>query len=100
MTSPPERLLLGQFSVARAARVRRVVTTMRRDGGGGSGLNLRQAVVVSVDGGSPPTCTITFDGETNLPGVRRLKSYTPVVDELVEVLIRDGGNPFILGALA
>lgn len=99
MNSPPGRLL-GQFSIPQAPALRRVATTIRREVGSGQGLALRQATIVSSDGGSPPTCTISFDGEISLAGVRRLKSYTPVVDELVEVLIRDGGNPFILGALA
>jgi hypothetical protein len=73
---------------------------MRREAGGGGGFALRQATIVSSDGGSPPTCTISFDGETGLSGVRYLASYTPAGGQLVEVLIRDGGNPFILGALA
>jgi hypothetical protein len=60
----------------------------------------RQALLVSSDGGTPPTLTISFDGgATPLAGVRYFASYTPVPGKVVEVLIRSG-NPVVFGALA
>jgi hypothetical protein len=104
MASPEPAPLLGQFRVSRDDSLRRLAGTLRR--AGGEGLNasivpsLRQATVVSSDGGSPPTCTITFDGgATFTPGVRYLASYTPAAGNVVEVLGRPG-NPIILGTLA
>jgi hypothetical protein len=94
--------LLGQFQVSRDAALRRLAGTLRRTGGDpNSGIvpALRQATLVSSDGGTPPTCTVTFDGQTNTAGVRYLASYTPAAGHVVEVLVR-AGDPFILGALA
>jgi len=95
--------LLGQFDTANTALLRTVAGKLRRASNPGSGAgvipSIRQATVVSVEAGSPPTLTVTFDGDIPLPLVRYLASYTPAAGQVVEVLVRSG-NPFVLGTLA
>lgn len=96
--------LLGQFDTDRAAALHTLAAALARVAGrtGGRHANLgwSQAILVSADGGSPPTCTISFDdGATDLPGVRYMGGYTPTPGDVVEVRIRDG-NPVVEGALA
>lgn len=100
MTSPPTRLL-GQFDITQAPGVRRLATTLQRKVGAGPGSPvLRQAKVTSSNGGAPPTCTVTFDDDGDPATIRYLASYTPTVNDIVEVLVRPGGNSFIFGVLA
>lgn len=95
MTSPPTRLL-GQFDVGQAPGVRRLATTIRRTSR--TPTLPSQGKVTAVNGGSPPTCTVVFDdGDPAL--LRYLKSYTPTVNDIVEIRWRDG-DPYILGTLA
>jgi hypothetical protein len=93
--------LLGQFDISQAPRLRKLATTLQqRAAAGAQAPALRQAKVVSSNGGSPPTCTVKFDDGGVGADIRYLKSYTPAVNDIVEVLIRPGGNSFIFGVLA
>lgn len=61
---------------------------------------LRLVTIVSVDGGTPPTLTISIDN-TNITGVRYLDSYTPVAghDNIWAATIGES-DMIILGRLA
>ncbi len=89
---------LGQFSIPQSPGVRRLAATMRRTTVGTASKPPSQAVVISTAAGPPPTCTVSFDDGDNAP-VRYLRSYTPTVGDLVEIVWRDG-DPYIIGALA
>jgi hypothetical protein len=60
---------------------------------------VRQATVVTVDATTPPTCTVTFDGTTNVAGIQFLESYFPVVNDVVFCTVLSG-TTWILGQLA
>jgi hypothetical protein len=52
---------------------------------------LRTAHIVSNDGGTPPTCTVTWDeGVTNVAGIRYMSPYVPGSGDLVYTLGMDG----------
>lgn len=52
---------------------------------------IRTAKIVSSDGGSPPTVTLTWDaGTTNVAGIRYLWPYVPKTDDIVYTLGIDG----------
>lgn len=98
----PDMRLLGQFSTAQAVEARRLAAVLnRRTAGraGGSPVVRVQAVVVSVGGGSPPTCTVDFGGGGVAAGVGLYEGVTPVVGRVVEVEVRSG-NPVVVGILA
>jgi hypothetical protein len=65
-------------------------------GGGG----LRQAEVVAVVGGPPPTLTLAFAGADPIPGFRFLASYTPQVGDSVWLLPVGSEDYIVAGALA
>lgn len=52
--------------------------------------SLRKATVISNNGGTPPTCTITFDGTTNVTGIQYVTSWDPVANDVVNCFILDG----------
>jgi hypothetical protein len=60
---------------------------------------LRQCTVVSVDGGTPPTCTVTFDGTTNVSSIRYLESYVPTAADVAYGVVISG-TTWLLGTLA
>lgn len=63
--------------------------------------SLSQGVVVATSpASSPPTATITLSGSSvQIAGIRFLSSYTPVVNDTVQVL-KQGGSLLILGHTA
>lgn len=50
----------------------------------------RRATIVSYQGGSPPTCTVTWDDVTNVPGIQFLWPYVPVGGDEVFTIGMDG----------
>ncbi len=103
MTTPEPATLLGQFDIRAAVTLRALAGLLRRTGGPTSGAGVvptyRQATVTALDGGTPPTVTISFDGIKEIPGIRYMAHYTPVVGNVVEVLIR-AGDPTVWGRRA
>lgn len=95
---------VGQFSVpalsgVHAAAVQIAVSTQSASQAAGLVPAYRQGVIISVDGGTPPSCTVTFDGATNVAGVQFLDSYFPTVSDIV-VCVVSGATAWILGQLA
>lgn len=67
---------------------------------GSEPISIRTGYVVTVDGTSPPSCTVTIGAsQMPVPGVRLLDSYTPSGGDEVKI-IRVGDDRWILGALA
>jgi hypothetical protein len=103
MSTPAPRRLLGQFEVTTAVAMRAFAGALRRASAPASGAGvvpiLRQATIVSADGGTPSTVTITFDGTKEIPGIRYLAHYTPTPGDVVEVVIR-AGDPTVWGVKA
>lgn len=65
---------------------------------GGPSLRWVQVMVVSVQGsGSSRSLTVRWNGG-NIPGVRFLLSYTPVLNQYVEALITEDRGLMVLGA--
>jgi hypothetical protein len=57
----------------------------------------RKAEIVSVESGTPDTCTIMLSGDTTeIPGVYFLNSYVPTVGDIV-VINKQGGSLLITG---
>jgi len=95
---------VGQFTVPPSLAVHRAAAAVAKNTQSGSqaaGIvpGLRQGTVVSYDGGTPPSCTVTFDGTTNVPGVQYMSSYFPTAGDLVSCLTLNGTTQ-ILGQLA
>lgn len=95
---------VGQFTVSatagiQAAAAQIAATTQSDPQASGMVPALRQGIVISSDGGTPPTCTVTFDGVTNVAGIQYLEAYFPTVADLV-VCVIIGGSTWILGDLA
>lgn len=60
----------------------------------------RKGVIVSVQGGPPPSVTVRMSGSTvQIPGVVYLRSYRPVVGDTV-LMIKVGGSVTIIDAYA
>lgn len=94
--------MVGQFRVPSPldrARLAAAIQKGQRKPKARKTLDNWQAMVLSVDAGSPPTLTIQL-GDEEVPEVRYLNSYVPVLGEKVEIFIRSGGDVFVLGALA
>ncbi|MCK9901294.1 hypothetical protein [Glutamicibacter sp. V16R2B1] len=92
---------VGQFRVPRQILTRRAARAINAGAARGQPSGpWAQGTVVSVDGGSPPTLTIRMDGETPIPGIRYLASYTPAAGHLVEIALRGPGDLYVIGTLA
>jgi len=95
---------VGQFTVPPSLAVHRAAAAVAKNTQSGSqaaGIvpSLRQAQVVSIDGGTPPTVTVTFDGTTNVPGIGYASSCVPQIGDIVycDVL---GGATWVMCKLA
>lgn len=86
---------VGQFTVPSLAGVQtaaaQIATSTQTDAqAAGVVPSMRQATIVSLNGGTPPTCTVTFDGITNVAGIRYMWPYTPVVGDVVNCIVQNG----------
>jgi hypothetical protein len=102
MTTPPATV--GQFTVPASATVQAAaaqIATSTQSTSETAGIvpSLRQCTVVSADGGTPPTCTVTFDGTTNVGGIRYLESYVPIAADVAYGVVISG-TTWLLGTLA
>jgi hypothetical protein len=61
--------------------------------------SFRKGTIVSIEQGTPDTCTITLSGDpTEIPGIYFLDSYRPTVGDIV-VIAKQGGSLLILGTI-
>lgn len=93
--------MVGQFRVPSPLDRARLTAAIQRNQRRpkSKALDNWQAMVVSIDAGSPPTLTINL-GSEEISQIRYLASYVPVLGDKVELLVRSGGDVFVLGALA
>lgn len=99
MTGPINRLRVDRVAAARtvARGVRRAGQPPAR----GVTPRLRQATVVSVDGGTPPTCTVLLDPVTpgpSVPGIRYAWPLAPCPGDVVYLAMLDG-NAWVITRL-
>lgn len=64
-------------------------------------LAMSQGVITATDpNAAPPTCTVTLSGSTTeIPGVRYMAYYSPVVQDTVQVLLQNG-SMLVIGHIA
>lgn len=78
----------------------RAITAQARPMGRSVTPELEQAVVVSVDGGTPPTCTIQYDTVTPGPVVPLVRYMLPPAAGDVVYVARLAGDVWVLGKLS
>jgi hypothetical protein len=95
---------VGQFTVSQLSAAQTVaaqIAVSSQSDGDIAGVVpwIRQGTIISKDATVPPTCTVTFDGVTNVPGIGYVTSFVPAAGDVVNCFVL-GGTTWITEKLA
>lgn len=95
---------VGQFTVSELSAAQTVaaqIAVSSQSDGDIAGVVpwIRQGTIISKDATVPPTCTVTFDGVTNVPGIGYVTSFVPAAGDVVNCFVL-GGTTWIAEKLA
>lgn len=93
---------IDNLHVSHAAAARQLATTMRKAAAAPAASTtptMPQGTIITVDSGTPPTCTVDIGNSGNpVPGVRYQSGYHPVNGDIVYMAVI-GSTIWVVGAL-